>query len=87
MQNPRNRLTESSLQNKDVTNNDLLTKYVKAVTEDRDAAGIATKGSLEIDSQKASADAINKVEQKLKQELEKLQKIETLSAARSEPES
>ena len=77
-------------------NNDLLTKSMKGVNEKKDAEGAATKGLLDINYQKAATDAINKVKQdlatkdigqKLKQEIEKQQKKETLSAVRLEPET
>ena len=67
-----------------------MTKSLKAVTEERDAEGAVTKGELEINYQKAAADAKNevkqdlakkKIEQRLKQEIEKQQRNETFSAA------
>ena len=59
---------------------ELSTKTVKAVTQVRDAGGAETMSSLEINYEKAAAEAINRVkqdlaikeiEQRLKQEIER----------------
>ena len=65
LQNNRNRQAKSDLQNKDVINVELSTKNVKAITEEKVTKGTTTKGELEINYQKAAADAINKVKQDL----------------------
>ena len=72
--------SESDLQNKDMIKDELSVKSVKAVTEEKETKGAGAKGTLDINHQKAAADAINKVkpdlalkdiEQRLKQEKEK----------------
>ena len=65
VQNTTRRKAERDLQNKKVINNESSTKSVKAVTKEKDTKWTATKGALEINYQKAAADAINKVKQGL----------------------
>ena len=90
----RNRQAEKDLQNKEAASNELSKKTVKAVTQVKDATGVETRNSLEINYEKAAA--INKVkqdlatkeiEQRLKQELEKQRLIETLCMKRPETEA
>ena len=66
------------------------------MTEEKDARGAESRNSLEINYEKAAAEAINKakedfatkqIEQRLKRELERQQRNETLSMARPEPET
>ena len=75
--------------------NEFSTKYVQALTEEKDTEGTTTKRELETNYQNAAAVAINKVkqnlatkeiEQRLKQEIDKQQRYEILSAATAEPE-
>ena len=72
-----------------------MVKFCKSGNREKEIKGIEAKGTLEINYYKAAADAINKVkqdlaskeiEQRLIQEKEKLQKGETLSGVRTEPE-
>ena len=62
VQNTRNRQAENDLQNKEATSGELSTKTVKQV---RDAGGAETRSSPEMSSEKAAAEAINKVKQVL----------------------
>ena len=57
----RNRQAKNDCKNKD----ELLTKSVKAVTEDIESKETDSKMTLEINYQTAAADAINKVKQDL----------------------
>ena len=66
------------------------------MTQKRDVTGAEMKNSLEINYEKAAADAINKVkqdlatkeiEQRLKQEIEKQRLNETLCMTRPVPET
>ena len=95
-QNTKNGQAENDLQNKDVISSELSMKSLKARIEERYAEQVATKASLEVKYRKAAAKAINKVKQDLatkeikqsqKQEIERRQRNETLSAARLEPEA
>ena len=65
VQNTGNRQAENDLPNKDVTNKELLTESVKAVTKERGAEGRSSQSSPEINYQKAAVDAIIKVKQDL----------------------
>ena len=69
---------------------------MKAVVQVKDATGAETRNSLEINYEKAAAEAINRVkqdlatkeiEQRLKLELEKQKLKETLSMTRPEPKT
>ena len=95
VQNTRNRQAENDLQNKEPASGELSTKTVKAVTPVKDAAGAETRSPLEINYEKAAAEAINrvrqdlttkKIEQWLKQEIEKQTMNVTFSTTRPEPE-
>ena len=96
VQNTRNREAENDLKSKEATTGELSTKTVKAVTQVKNATGTETKNSLEINFEKAAADAINKVkqdlatkeiEQRLKQEIEKQRLNLALCMTRPEPET
>ena len=78
MQNTRNTQAENDLNNREAAGDELSTKTVKAVTQNKDASGAEKRNSLEINDKKAAAEAINKVkqdlatkviEQRLKQEI------------------
>ena len=93
-QNTRNRQAEIDSQSKEAGNVELSTKTVKAVSQVKDAAGAETRSPLEINFEKAAADAINRVKQdrvtekkkqRLKQEIERQKMNETLSSTRPEP--
>ena len=56
VQKTGNRQAESDLQKKDVMKDELSTKSVKAVTEEKETEGVEAKGTLEINYQKAAAD-------------------------------
>ena len=77
-------------------NNELSTKSVEGVTQEKDTKGTTTKGELEINFQKAAANAIIKrkqdlatkeIEQRLNQEMEKQRRNEIVSAARAKPDT
>ena len=97
MKNTSNKQAEIDLQNKDVMNNELSTKSVKGVIEEKDTKRTTTtKRELEINFQKAAANAIVKrkqdlaakeIEQRLKREIEKQRRNEIVSAARAEPDT
>ena len=97
VQNTRNRQSENDLNNKEAAGGELSTKTVKAVTRNKDATGAEKRNSLEINYERAAADAINKVKQDLttkeikqrlkKQEIEKQRLNETLCMTRPEPET
>ena len=96
VQNTRNRHAENDLQNKEAASSELSTKTVKTITQIKDGAGAETRNSLEINCEKAAAEAINRVkqdlatkaiEQRLKQELERQKMNETVSTTRPEPET
>ena len=96
VQNTRNRQAEIDMNNKEAASSELSTKTVKTVAEVNDDTGAETGKSIEINYEKAAADAINKVkqelatkesEQRLKQEIEKQKLNETLSMTRPQPET
>ena len=96
VQNTRKRQAANDLNNKEAASGDLSTKTVKAVTQNKDATGAEKKNSLEINYERAAAEAINKVkqdlatkeiEQRLKQEIETQRLNETLCMTRPEPET
>ena len=79
MQNTRSRQAEIDLKNTEAASGELSTKTVKAVTQVKTAMKAETGNSLEINHEKAAAEAINKVkhdlltkeiEQRLKQDRE-----------------
>ena len=81
------------MQNKETASGELSTKTVKAVTQVKDAAWADTRRPLEINYEKAAAEAINIVkqdlatkgiEQRVSQELERQNMNETLSTTRPE---
>ena len=80
VQNNRNRQAENDLNNEEAASGELSTKTVKVVTQNKDATGAKKRNSIEINYERAAAEAINKVkqdlatkeiEQRLKQEIEK----------------
>ena len=84
------------MQNKEAASGELSLKTVKTVTRVKDDAGGETRKSLEINYEKAAAEAINRVkkdlatkeiEQRLKQEIERQKMNETLSTTRPELET
>ena len=96
VQNTRIRQAENGSNNKEAAIGELSTKTVKAVTQNNDATGAETRNSLEINYERAAAEAINRVkqdlatkeiEQRLKQEIEKQKLNETLCMTRPEPET
>ena len=89
VQNNRNRQAENDLNNKDASGGELSTKTVKA-------AGAEKRNSVEINYERAAAEAINKVkhdlatkeiEQRLKHEIEKLRLNEKICMKRPEPQT
>ena len=75
------------MNNKEAASGELSIKTVKAVTQNKDATGADKRNSLEINYERASAEAINKVkqdlatkeiEQRLKLEIEEQRLNETL---------
>ena len=91
VQKTRNRLAEFDLKNTESASGELSTKTVKAVTQVKAATEAETGNSLEINYEKAAAEATNKVkqdlatkeiEQRLKQEIEKQRLNETLCKTR-----
>ena len=75
---------------------ELPTKTIKAVTQVNSATEATTRNALEINYEKAAAEAINKVkqdlavkkiEQRLKQEIERQKMNEALSCSQSIPEA
>ena len=96
MQNTRNRQAENDLNNGEAVSGDLSTKTLKIVTQNNDASGAEKRNSLEINHERAAAEAINKVkqdlatkeiEQRLKQETKKQKLNETLCMTRPESET
>ena len=80
VQNTRSRQAEIDLKNTEAASGELSTKTMKAVTQVKTAMKAETGNSLEINYEKAAAEAINKVKlnlatkeikQRLKQEIEK----------------
>ena len=87
VQNQRNRQTEFETKNSEAPSAELPTKTVKAVTQVNSAIEATARNALEINYEKAAAEAINKVkqdlatkeiEQRLKQQIEKQKLNETL---------
>ena len=97
VQNQRNRQTEFKTKNSEAPSAELPTKTVKAVTQENPRAIEAmARSALEINYEKAAAEAINKVkqdlatkeiEQRLKQEIEKQKLNETLGWSVPVPEA
>ena len=96
MQNTKNRQAEFETRNSEAPNAELPTKTVKAVTHINNAMETMTKESLEINFERAAAEAINKlkldlitkeIEQRLKQDIEKQKLNETLSWSVPVPEA
>ena len=96
VQNTRNRQAANDLSNKEAASGEFSTKTPKVVTRNKDATGAEKRNSLEINYERAAAEAINKVkqdmatneiEQCLKQEIEKQRLNETLCMRKSEPET
>ena len=88
VQNTRNRQPEFETKNSEAPSAELPTKTVKAVTQVNNAMEAKARNFLEINYERAAAEAINKVkqdlatkeiEQRLKQEIEKQKLNETLS--------
>ena len=96
VQNQRNRQFEVETKNSEAPSAELPTKTVKAVRQVKSAMEAKAMNSLEINYERAVAEAINKVkqdlatkeiEQRLKQEIEKQKLIETLSGLVPKPEA
>ena len=86
VQNTRNRQAELDTKNSEATSAELPTKTVKAVTQVKNTIEAEARDPLEINNEKAAAEAINKVkqdlaakeiEQRLKQEIERQKLNET----------
>ena len=91
VQNTRNRQAVIDLKNTEAASVELSTKTVKAVTQVKAATVAVTRDSLKINYEQAAAEAINKmkqdlvtkeIEQRLKQEIEKLRLNETFCKTR-----
>ena len=87
VQNTRNRQAEFDTKNSEAPSAELPTKTVMAVTQVKNAIEAETKNSLEINYERAAAEAINKVkqdlatkeiEQRLKQEIDRQKLNETM---------
>ena len=96
VQNQRNRQGEFETKNLETPSAELPTKTVKAVTQVNSAIEATARNALEINYEKAAADAINKVkqdlaakeiEQRLKQEIERQKMNEALGCSQSIPEA
>ena len=96
VQNQKNRHTEYEPKHSEVSSAELPTKTVKAVTQLNSAIEATARNALEINYEKAAAEAINKVkqdlakkeiEQRLKQEIEKQKLSETLGWSVPVPEA
>ena len=96
VQNQRNRQVEFETKNLETLSVELPTKTVKAVTQVNSAIEATARNALEINYEKAAAEAINKVkqdqaakeiEQRLKQEIEKQKMNEALGCSLSIPEA
>ena len=96
VQNQRNRQGEFETKNQERPRAELPTKTVKAVTQCNSAIEAKAKHDLEINYEKAAAEAINKVkqdlaakeiEQRLKQEIERQKMSEALSCSQTIPEA
>ena len=96
VQNQRNRQSEFVAKNLKTPSAELPTKTVKAVTQVNIAIEATARNALEMNYEKAAAEAINKVkqdlaakekEQRLKQEIERQKFNETLGCSKSTPEA
>ena len=96
VQNTRNRQAEFDTKNSEAAIAELPTKTVKAVAQVKNAIEAETRNSLEINYEKAAAEAINKVkqdlatkeiEQRLKQEIGRQKLDETLCRPVPNPEA
>ena len=96
VQNQRNRQGEFETKNLERPSAELPTKTVKAVTQCNSAVEATAKNDLAIDYEKAAAEAINKVkqdlaakkiEQRLKQEIQRQRMNEALSCSQTIPEA
>ena len=96
VQNTRNRQAEFDTKNSEAPSAELPTKTVKAVAQVKNAIEAETSNSLEINYEKAAAEAIDKVkqdlatkeiEQRLTQEIERQKLNETLSRSVPIPEA
>ena len=96
VQNQRNRQGEFETKNLEKPSAELPTKTVKAVTQCNSAIEATAKNALEINYEKAAAEAISKVkqdlaakeiEQRLKQEIERQKMNEALSCSQTIPEA
>ena len=96
VQNTRNRRAEIDLKNTEAASGELTAKTVRAVPQVKTAMEAEAGNSLEINYEKAEAEAINKVkqdlatkeiEQRLRQEIEKQKSNETLCRTIPVPEA
>ena len=96
VQNTRNRQAEFDAKNSEAPIAELTTKTVKAVAQVKNSIEDETRNSLEINYEKAAAEDINKdkhelatkkIEQRLKQEIERQKVNETLSRSVPMPEA
>ena len=96
VQNTRNRQAEFDTKNSEAPSAELPTKTVKVVTQVKNVIDTEARNSLEINYEKAAADAINEVkqdlaakeiEQRLKQEIERQKLNETLCRPVPVPEA
>ena len=96
VQNQRNRQGEFETKNLETPSAELPTKTVKAVTQVISAIEATARNALEINYEKAAAEAINKVkqdlaakeiEQRLKQEIERQKMNEALGCSQPIPEA
>ena len=96
VQNQRNRQTEVEIKNSEAPSAELPTKTLKAVTHVSSAMEAKVMNSLEINYERAAAEAINKVkqdlatkeiEQQMKQEIERQKLYETLKGLMPKPEA
>ena len=87
----RNRQAEFDAKNSEAPSAELPTKTVMAVTQVKNAMEAETKNSLEINYERAAAEAVNKVtkeiEQRLKQEIDRQKLNETLCRSVPVPEA
>ena len=96
VQNTRNRQAEFDTKNSEAASAELPTKTVKAVAQVKNAIEAETRNSIEINYEKAAAEAINKVkqdlatkeiEQRLKQEIGRQKLDETFCRPVPMPEA
>ena len=96
VQNQRNRQNEFETKNLGAPSTELPTKTVKAVTQVNSGLEARARNTLEINYDKAAAEAINKVkqdlaakeiEQRLKQEIDRQKFNEALAGSKSTPEA